>query len=61
VINLGETFDVGSDTRTGVDERDYQVPFAFTGKIDHVTFKLGPPQLEKPARTSASASPPGTP
>ena len=40
-----ETFDVGVDTRTGVNDRDYQVPFAFNGKIDKLTIKLGPPQL----------------
>ena len=40
-----ETFDVGVDTRTGVDDRDYQVPFRFTGKLDKLTIKLGPPQL----------------
>jgi len=28
-----------------VNEQDYQVPFAFNGKIDKLTFKLGPPQL----------------
>jgi arylsulfatase A-like enzyme len=39
-----ETFDVGLDTRTGVS-RDYQVPFAFDGKIDKLTVKLGPMQL----------------
>jgi arylsulfatase A-like enzyme len=44
LINLGETFDVGTDTRTGVDE-DYQVPFRFPGEITKVTFKLGPVQL----------------
>jgi hypothetical protein len=27
-----ETFDVGVDTRTGVNDKDYQVPFAFNGK-----------------------------
>jgi hypothetical protein len=36
-----ETFDVGVGTRTGVNDDDYQVPFAFTGKIDKLTFKLG--------------------
>jgi arylsulfatase A-like enzyme len=36
-----ETFDVGMDTGTAVDDRDYQVPFAFTGKIDKVTVDLG--------------------
>jgi arylsulfatase len=40
-----ETFDVGSDTRTGVNDLDYKVPFRFTGKIDKVTFNLGPSQL----------------
>jgi hypothetical protein len=29
-----ETFDVASDTRTPIDDRDYQVPFRFTGKLD---------------------------
>jgi S-adenosylmethionine synthetase len=33
------------DTRTGVDDKDYQVPFRFTGKLDKLTVKLGPPQL----------------
>ena len=32
-----ETFDIGSDTGTPVDDQDYQVPFAFTGKIDKLT------------------------
>jgi len=38
---MDETFDIGSDTRTGVDDNDYQVPFRFTGEIGKVTFKLG--------------------
>jgi arylsulfatase A-like enzyme len=40
-----ETFDVGVDTRTGVNDQDYQVPFRFNGKIDKLTFNLGPTQL----------------
>ena len=40
-----ETFDIGADTRTPVDDKDYQVPFRFNGKIDSLTFKLGPIQL----------------
>jgi arylsulfatase len=40
-----ETFDVGIDTRTGVNDQDYQVPFRFNGKIDSVTFNLGPTHL----------------
>jgi arylsulfatase len=40
-----ETFDVGLDTRTGVNDKDYQVPFAFDGKIDRFSVKLGPMEL----------------
>jgi arylsulfatase len=36
-----ETFDVGSDTGTPVDDKDYQVPFAFTGKLGKITVDLG--------------------
>jgi arylsulfatase len=40
-----ETFDIGSDTGTPVDDQDYQVPFAFNGKIDQLTFALDEPKL----------------
>ena len=40
IMTLGETFDVGSDTRSSVDESDYHVPFAFTGKVDKVSVQL---------------------
>jgi arylsulfatase len=40
-----ETFDIGSDTGTPVDDADYQVPFAFTGKIVKLTIALAPPEL----------------
>ncbi len=36
-----ETFDVGYDTGTPVDDKDYQVPFAFTGKLAKLTVDLG--------------------
>jgi hypothetical protein len=42
---LDETFDVGVDTRTPIDDNDYLVPFRFTGKLAKVSFKLGPTQL----------------
>jgi arylsulfatase A-like enzyme len=45
LMTIDETFDVGSDTRTPVDDADYQVPFRFTGKINKVQVKLGPSQL----------------
>ena len=40
-----ETFDIGSDLRTGVCDKDYQVPFTFNGKINQVQFKVGPLQF----------------
>jgi arylsulfatase len=46
VLTLFETFDIGSDTRSSVDDTDYQVPFKFNGKVVKVTVKLGPSQLE---------------
>ena len=42
LISFDESFDVGVDTRTGVDDNDYQVPFRFTGKLDKLTVKLEP-------------------
>jgi arylsulfatase A-like enzyme len=40
-----ETFDIGSDTGTPVDDRDYQVPFKFTGKINKLTIAIDEPKL----------------
>ena len=40
-----ETFDIGSDTETPIDDADYEVPFAFTGKIDKLTISVAPPVL----------------
>ena len=42
-----ETFDVGLDTRTGVAmiEYRYDCPFKFTGKINKLTFDLGPSEM----------------
>jgi hypothetical protein len=45
LLPADETFDVGIDTRTGVNDQDYQVPFRFNGKIDKLTFNLGPTHL----------------
>jgi hypothetical protein len=51
---VDETFDVGVDTRTPVNDKDYQVPFRFNGTISKLTFDLGPIQLsEEDKRTVA--------
>ena len=44
LMSIDETFDIGIDTRTPVDD-SYKVPFRFTGTINKLTFSLGPEQL----------------
>ena len=46
-ITVDETFDMGTDPRTSVDPLPYQVPFRFTGTLDSVTVKIGPPQMSE--------------
>ena len=45
ILEWDENLDVGSDTGTPVADQDYQVPFAFTGKIDKITLTIDRPQL----------------
>jgi arylsulfatase A-like enzyme len=45
LIPPDESFDIGGDTRTGVNDQDYQVPFNFDGRIDKLTIHLGPTRL----------------
>lgn len=40
ILTLDETFDVGIDTGSPVDD-EYQVPFAFTGRLAKLTIDLG--------------------
>jgi hypothetical protein len=40
-----ETFDIGPDAGTPIDDRDYKVPFSFTGTIEKLTVALDPPKL----------------
>ncbi len=44
-LQWDEALDIGSDTLTGVDDKDYQSPFAFTGKLDKVTLTIDRPTL----------------
>jgi arylsulfatase len=47
ILQWDETFDVGSDTGTPVEDKDYQCPFPFTGKLNKLTLKLDRPQLSE--------------
>jgi arylsulfatase len=53
LLTIDETFDVGIDTRTGVDD-SYQLPFRFTGTINKLTVKLGPSQLSAEDQRAAA-------
>jgi arylsulfatase A-like enzyme len=45
ILPWDETFNVGLDTGTPVDDQDYQVPFKFTGTINKLIVKLGPSEI----------------
>jgi arylsulfatase len=45
ILQWDEAFDIGSDTLTGVNDADYQPPFAFTGTLDRLTIKIDRPHL----------------
>jgi len=55
LMAIDETFDVGVDTRTGLDD-SYTLPFRFTGTIDKLTFKLGPSQLSAEDQKAAAGA-----
>ena len=42
-----EPFDVGQDTGSPVDDRDYRTPFAFTGRLERFVVTLGEPTLPR--------------
>ncbi len=45
ILQWDENLDVGSDTGSPVDDKDYQVPFNFTGKINKITLSIDRPRL----------------
>ena len=44
-LQWNESFDIGSDTLTGVNDADYKPPFTFTGKLKKLTIKINRPKL----------------
>ncbi len=45
ILQWDESFDVGSDTLTGVNDADYKPPFPLTAKLIKLTVKVDRPQL----------------
>jgi arylsulfatase len=45
ILQWDESFDIGSDTLTGVNDADYEPPFALTAKLNKLTLVMDRPQL----------------
>ena len=45
ILQWDESFDIGSDTLTGVNDADYKAPFPLTAKLDKLTIKVDRPKL----------------
>jgi arylsulfatase len=45
ILQWDESFDIGSDTITGVNDADYQPPFPLTAKLEKLTIDIDRPKL----------------
>jgi arylsulfatase len=45
ILQWDESFDIGSDTITGIDDADYLPPFPLTAKFSKLTITIDRPQL----------------
>jgi len=45
ILQWDESFDIGSDTLTGVNDEDYKPPFPLTAKLNKLTVTVDRPQL----------------
>jgi arylsulfatase len=45
ILQWDESFDIGSDTLTGVNDADYTPPFPLTAKLNQLTIKVDRPKL----------------
>ena len=49
VVQSDESFDIGFDTGSSVDEGDYRPPFAFSGRIERIVVTVGESTLSRAA------------
>jgi arylsulfatase len=56
ILQWDESFDIGSDTLTGVEDSDYQPPFPLTATLAKLTIKLDRPQLSAEDRSRLEAA-----
>ncbi|MCB1354660.1 MAG: arylsulfatase [Rhodobacteraceae bacterium] len=56
ILQWDESFDIGSDTLTGVNDADYKPPFALTAKLDKLTINVDRPQLSDADKAKLEAA-----
>ena len=56
ILQWDESFDIGSDTLTSIDDADYQSPFPLTAKLDRLTVKLDRPTLSDADKAKLEAA-----
>ena len=56
ILQWDESFDIGSDTLTGVNDADYEPPFPLTAKLEKLTVALDRPQLSEADRKKLEAA-----
>ncbi len=65
ILQWDESFDIGSDTLTGVNDADYAPPFTLTAKLNRLTIKVDRPTLTpedvKKLQGAAAAAADGAP
>jgi hypothetical protein len=47
ILQWDESFDIGSDTLTGVNDADYKPPFTLTAKLNKLTIKVDRPSCRR--------------
>jgi arylsulfatase len=45
ILQWDESFDIGSDTLTGVNDEDYKPPFPLTARLNKLTLTVDRPKL----------------
>lgn len=56
ILQWDESFDIGSDTLTGVNDEDYRPPFTLTAKLNRLVIKVDRPELSSEDVTKLEAA-----
>ena len=56
ILQWDESFDIGSDTLTGVNDADYKPPFTLTATLDKLTIKVDRPELSDADKAALKAA-----